>query len=46
MLNYFLFILEKYMIISKFIKSGHQPPWRTAAAGLTAMGDGGWEPRL
>jgi hypothetical protein len=28
----FLFILEKYTIVSKFCKSGYQPSWCTAAA--------------
>jgi hypothetical protein len=28
--NIFLFILQKYTTVSKFISFGHQTPWRTA----------------
>jgi hypothetical protein len=29
--RYFLFIFQKYTIVSKFSKSDHQPSWRTVA---------------
>jgi hypothetical protein len=36
----YLFILQKYTTLSKFISFDHQTPWRTAAA----VGHGGWRP--
>jgi hypothetical protein len=44
----FLFILQNYMIVSKFIRFDHQTQWRTAAAvdhggwNLTVVGPSGW----
>jgi hypothetical protein len=35
---YFLFILQNYTAVSKFINFDHQTPWRTAAT----VGHGGW----
>jgi hypothetical protein len=35
---YFLFILQNYATVSKFISFDHQTPWRMAAT----VGHGGW----